>query len=748
MAKSQPHSANHDALRHAILQYIAANPDRPMKPAMLRRELEIPHEQAAAFRECLRDMIDAGELVPGPGRTLALPARKGMVVGTYRATRHGYGFVEIPGRADLFVPRGADLHALEGDTVQVRIVKTHAPTREPHAEVTRIIRRAPVRWVGVLRQQGKHCFVDPQGRTPAPIVSIQDPTAKNARPGDLVAVEPLSHTLDSHHVQGVIVERLGRPDETTARIQGVVHRAGIPLEFPPDVRSEAQAATASLAQEVPPDREDLRDTLTITIDPPDARDFDDAISIRHLHGGNTELGVHIADVAHFVQPDSQLDVEARLRGNSVYFPGFVVPMLPEVLSNGVCSLQPHQPRLTKSAWITYDAAGNVLSTRFANSVIRSHARLTYDDVTNFLDGKTTDVSHAVGALLRSAEKLAQTIRKRRLAKGMISLNIPKAELVLGDAGKVVDIRPEDTSFSHTMIEMFMVEANEAVCRLLDREDIPHIRRVHPPPDPDASMRFSRLVTMLGKPIDGELDRPAILRLLDNVRNDPVAPTVHYLLLRCLSQACYRASREGHFALASEHYCHFTSPIRRYPDLVVHRQLDMHLRESGVQRRKQRRPAPQTPESLDGIALHCSMTERRAAEAERDARQLLILSFMKEKIGEEFTGVVTGVTALGVFVQIQPYLAEGFVHRSALGGGRWDFDRETSRLNLQVGGRYIAIGQRVRVAVAGIDEIRESLDLLPATAFQFGSAGDGPRLHRSDSRRKKNPGKRKPPKRRR
>lgn len=739
MAQSQPFSSD-DAIRHAILQYIAANPDRPMKPAALRRELDIPHERAAAFRECLRDMIDAGELVPGSGRTLALPARKGVVVGVYRATRHGYGFVEIPGRTDLFVPRGADLHALEGDTVQVKFVKAHMPGKEPHAEVTRILQRAPVRWVGVLRQQGKYWFVDPQGRTPAPIVSIQDPTAKNARPGDLVAVEPLSHTLDSHHVQGVIVERLGRPDETTARILGVIHRSGLPLEFPAEVRSAAQAATAFLSCEVPPDREDLRETLTITIDPPDARDFDDAISIRHLPGGNTELGVHIADVAHFVEPDSPLDIEAKLRGNSVYFPGFVVPMLPEVLSNGVCSLQPHQARLTKSAFITYDATGNVLSSRFSNSVIRSHARLTYDQVAAFLDGKRTEVSHVIGALLRSAEKLAQTIRKRRLAKGMISLSIPKAELVLGDAGKVVDIRPEDTSFSHTIIEMFMVEANEAVCRLLHAEDIPHIRRVHPPPDPDASMRFSRLVTMLGKPIKGDLDRPAILRLLSQVRDDPVAPTVHYLLLRCLSQACYRATREGHFALASDHYCHFTSPIRRYPDLIVHRLLNMLLREVHAPQRKHRRQTPNSPNDIEAVALHCSMTERRAAEAERDARQLLMLEFMKEKVGDELPGVITGVTALGVFVQIHPYLAEGFVHRSALGGGRWDFDRETSRLRMHDSARFIAIGQRVRVAIAGIDEIREQLDLLPASAFQFGLAETLSKSG-SDSRGKSKSGKR-------
>lgn len=705
----QTHDQTPNEWRNAIMQYIADHPDRPFKAHGLRSELNVPPEEAAAFRAVLREMLDAGELLLGRGRALVLPERKGAVVGVFRATRHGYGFIESPGRSDLFVPRGSSLHALDGDTVQARIAKPDKAGREPHAEIVRIVQRAPIRWVGVLTRQGRHWFVQPQGKMPAPIVAIEDPGAKNAKAGDMVVVEPLTHTLDSHSVQGVIVERLGDPDESTVKILGVIRRAGLPVDFPIDVRGEAQAAAAGFSADIPADREDLRELLTITIDPPTARDFDDAISIQRLPDGQTQLGVHIADVAHYVRPDSALDREALLRGNSAYFPGYVVPMLPEVLSNGVCSLQPHQPRLTKSAFITYDARGRVQDARFANSVIRSHARLTYDQVTDALGGKPGEISQHVLALLKSAEKLAQTIRRRRLDDGMITLTIPTVEIVLGDDGRVVTARPEDTSFSHTIIEMFMVEANEAVCRLLDAKDIPHIRRVHPPPEPDASQRFMRLVAMVGRPIEGELDRKSILGLLADTAGRPEAPTVHFLLLRCLAQACYSASRGGHFALASEHYTHFTSPIRRYPDLVIHRLLEAHFRAA----RGTRWPSKA---ELEEVAIHCSMTERRAAEAERDARHLLLLDLMKTMIGAELDGIVTGVTSVGAFVQVQPYLAEGLIHRTELGGQRWEFDRESSSLVQRHGGRVVRMGQRVRVVVAGVDEVRHELALQPAGPF--------------------------------
>ncbi|MBI5863624.1 MAG: VacB/RNase II family 3'-5' exoribonuclease, partial [Planctomycetes bacterium] len=617
---------------------------------------------------------------------------------------------------------GKAMHALDGDSVQIRIVRSELRGREPYAEIVRIVQRAPIRWVGRLFHEGRHWFVQPEGKTPAPLVTIDEPGAKNARPGDLVLIEPLVHTLGSPRVHGVIVERLGDPDETATQILGVIRRSGLPNEFSSEVRAAAQDA-AKAAATIPPQREDLRELLTVTIDPPDARDYDDAISIEHLSGGETRLGVHIADVAHFVPAGSPLDLAARERGNSAYFPGYVVPMLPEVLSNGVCSLQPHQPRLTRSVFIRYDAHGRVRETRLASSVIRSHARLTYDQVAAALAGKTAEISRTVLALLKSAEKLAQTIRKRRLADGMISLTIPETEIVLGEDGRVADAHPADTSFSHTIIEMFMVEANEAVCRTLHGADLPHIRRVHPPPDADASQRYTKLLAIVGGSKSSALDRPAIQKLLADSAGRPEESTIHFLLLRCLSQACYSTSAEGHFALASEHYCHFTSPIRRYADLMVHRALDALLSQDrggkapGLEHRKARRRDEVEDETdLPSLALHLSMTERRAIDAEREIRHILLLQLMKSKIGESFPAVVTGVTSTGVFMRVERFGAEGFVHRADLPDDRWEFDRQAGWMIGRRSGRCITIGQQARVTVAGVDEQRQELALLPVGSF--------------------------------
>ncbi|MBW7905726.1 MAG: ribonuclease R [Phycisphaerae bacterium] len=690
-----------------IIQHIADHPDRPLKARALARELNVPAEQYPAFRDAVRGLVADGVLALGAGRTLTLPERGGAVVGVFRANRRGFGFIECPGRPDLYVPRGRTHGAFENDRVEARLVRGRR-SQEPHAEITRIIERAPLRWVGVLERHGDHWYVQPQGRAPAPRVRIDDPTAKNARPGDLVLVEPLEHTLAHHVVRGVIAERLGDPSQTQVTILGVVRRHGIPDVFPPEVRGAAQRAAADFDPAQTDGREDLRDLLTITIDPPDARDFDDAVSVEPLGGGHTRLGVHIADVAHFVPLGGPVDAEAQRRGNSVYFPGYVVPMLPETLSNGVCSLQPGQVRFTKSAFITYDAEARVVETRLVNSLIRSNARLTYEQASAALEGWTEGLARPVVALLERAARLARRIRQRRLAAGMLVLTLPEVALRLDDDGRVVDAGPADTSFSHTLIEMFMVEANEAVCRTFAELGLPHLRRIHPPPSPDAIARLVQLAGGIGLRLPRTLDRAALQAVLDQTRGKPEEPALNLLLLRSLAQAAYSPLPEGHYALASEHYCHFTSPIRRYPDLVVHRLFDHVLRAP------RRRRAPPPPEQdLVALGRHTSATERRAQDAERELRQLLLLSFMQGKLGEELEGLITGVSSFGVFVQVRPYLAEGLIHLSELPRDEWVYDERFAQLRGSRSGRVIAIGQIVRVRVAAVDIQRQEMSLAPA-----------------------------------
>jgi len=719
--------------RSAIVQYISEHPDRPMKARGLARALAVPDAEYVRFRALVRQLLEDGTLALGRGRALAVPGSREGLVGVFRTARRG-GFVGIPTKPDLYVSPPDMGSARDGDRVLVRLLPQRGRVPSTRAEIVRVIERNPILWVGELEQVGALWLVRPRGRGEFPVVYIDDPTAKSARPGDLVAVEPIESTLDTGAVRGVIVERLGEPSETQTRILAVVRRNSIPHEFPADVRQAAARAAANFREAEFTKREDLRALLTVTIDPPDARDFDDAISLEPLPHGKVRLGVHIADVAHFVPPDSLLDREARLRGNSVYFPGYVVPMLPETLSNGVCSLQPQQPRLTQSVFLTCDGDGRVSDVRAVRGVIESRARLTYEQVTAILSGGKNGLPPDICDLLARAEQLAQKMRERRLHDGMIVLNLPEAEIRLDDSGRVVDAGPADTSFSHTIIEMFMVAANEAVCRLLKQAGLPQLRRIHPDPEPDSLTALNQLLGLMGLRPIRVTDRRTMQSLLAAMHGRPEEPVVNLALLRSLAQATYSTAPVGHFALASEDYCHFTSPIRRYPDLINHRMLDVLL--SGRPRGGRKRPvSPPSDLDLDELARHTSFTERRAQDAEREARAWLLLELMKERLGEVLEGLITGVASFGVFVQVKPFLAEGLIHRSEFGRDSWSYDRQRSIYFNERTRRMIHIGQRVRVRVAAVDELRQEVALVPAADTELGTARPGAAASKSARPRK-------------
>ncbi|MBN2447907.1 MAG: VacB/RNase II family 3'-5' exoribonuclease, partial [Phycisphaerae bacterium] len=702
--------------RRAVMKYISTHPARPLKPKPLSHAIGVTDRDYGEFRQLVRDMLDGGEIALGPGRVLIAPKHSTTPTGLFHGNEHGYGFVEIAGGPDLYIPRGRVNGALDGDTVAVRLIRSRSgsPPERQRAEVTRIICRAPEPWVGVLECSGRDWLVQPMGKRGAPLVRVEDAHAHGARAGDLVVVEADEDTLEDRTVRGRIVERLGPADSTDAIITGVIRRSGLAESFPADVEAEAAAAAESFDPERVADREDLRELLTITIDPADARDFDDAISVEDLPGGNVRLGVHIADVAHFVPVGGRLDEEACRRGTSVYFPRRVVPMLPPTLSNGVCSLQPRVVRLTRSVFITYDRHGHVRKTRCCKSIICSTARLTYEQATQALGGAEAGVEPDVLKLLKHAEHLARRIQARRIADGMIVLNLPEVEIRLDAGGRVVDSGAADTSFSHTIIEMFMVEANEAVSRTLTEAGVPSLRRVHPPPDPDAVRNLRPLRALLGKAVPRVLDRASIKRLLDAVAGQPEAPAVHYVLLRSMAHAAYGTGDEGHFALASDDYCHFTSPIRRYPDLAVHRALAALLETKSARRRKSNTDAASSAEvEMMELGQQQTAAERRAEQAERDARRALLLQLMSTKIGETMEGLVTAVTPRGVFVQLQPTLAEGFVDVNDFGADVWEHDQRASVFVGVQTRRMVFVGLRVNVVVTAVDTIRERLELVPA-----------------------------------
>lgn len=707
--------------RRAILTHIAAHPAHPLKPRALARELHIPNAEYSTFRELLRELLADGTLVLGPGRTLRLPEQAHRLTGVFRASPQGYGFLERPGQPDLYIPRTATNGALDGDTVLARLSRPRGPRLGPRAEVVRVVQRAPLNWVGVLEHGGDNWFVQPQGRLPLPRVRIADPAG--ARAGELVVVQPDEPTLATSRVRGRIIARLGDPDDGRARIQAVIRRMALPDDFPADVRTAAQAAADAFDPALLRERRDLRSLLTVTIDPADARDFDDAISLEVLPDARVRLGVHIADVAHFVPPSGPVDREAHRRGTSVYFPNCVLPMLPESLSNGACSLQPNQPRLTNSVFITYDKTADVVATEFAKSIICSAARLTYDQVTALLNNRPAGIAPQAQTLLRRAEGLALRIHQRRLAAGMIALTLPEVEIRLDERGRVLAAGPADTSFSHTIIEMFMVAANEAVARGLRALGVDGLRRVHPPPEPAAAESLAPLAPLLSERPPRVLDRASIRHLLERARGRPEEPIVSYVLLRSLSQACYSPAAEGHFALASDDYCHFTSPIRRYPDLTIHRLFDLLVR--GERPRRGRRAAAdrehQAEADLAELGRWTSAAERRAQQAQREAVHALLLLLMKSKVGQVFDAAVTGVASVGAFVQLQPHMAEGLLHVADFGGDDWDFDRRTGTFLGRRTGRVVHLGQRLRVQVAAVDELRQELVLVRADRSPLGTS---------------------------
>jgi ribonuclease R len=422
-----------------------------------------------------------------------------------------------------------------------------------------------------------------------------------------------------------------------------------------------------------------------------------------------ELGVHIADVSTFVRKDGAIDAEAVERGTSVYFPGHVVPMLPEVLSNGLCSLQEGEPRLCKSAFIRYDAHGKVVGARFANTVIRSAKRLTYRQATAILDGQRGGVPKPVVELIERMDTLARIVQARRHSEGMIVLDLPAVDLILDDDGRVVDAQPEDKSFSHTIIEMFMVEANEAVARLMDRLGVPCLRRIHPDPDEGSLEAMARFMRAAGFSVPKKITPRDLQRLLEPLRGKPEAYAINLAVLKSMEMAEYSPKIVGHFALASRHYAHFTSPIRRYPDLTVHRLLEKYL---GGELGGKRQGLDEVPseEELIEAGRRMSYLSRRAESAEQELRTVKVLELLSKHVGEEFEGVVTGVTNFGLFVQHPKYLIDGLLRVEDLGDDWWEVDVKLGRVVGERTRRMFTMGTLLKVRIGEVDVAARQLGL--------------------------------------
>jgi len=730
-------------LEGKILNELKAPDYTPVRPQELARQIDAhDDDNYPAFREALKQLVHEGRAVLGQHGTIVLPtqrtgAHSDEILGTFRQNRKGFGFVipTDPGsKEDLYIgERDNAPGAITGDVVRAKIINRSERDGKVmiSGRIVEVMERKNKRFVGSLQKKDGEWCVLPDGNTYTETIFTPDAATKYISVGTKVVVEITEFATRDLAATGVITDVLGSEGEKDVDLKTVIVQFGLPGEFPEEVKDQASAALAEFkATKNFGNRVDISDEVVCTIDPDDAKDYDDAISLKKLDDGTWELGVHIADVSHFVPLGTPLDLEAYERGNSTYFPGYVIPMLPEVLSNGICSLQAGVPRLCKSAFIVYDDSARPIRARFANTIIHSRSRLRYKEAQDLIDGKDeiyhtdgpkprSDYAPEVVELVMAMNDLSRRIQKRRHAAGQLVLNLPKMQLVLDENGKVTDAVPEDDSFTHTLIEMFMVEANEAVARLLDQLDVPFLRRIHPEPDPKASERMKHFVGALGHKLEGALDRHVLQNLLARVKGKPESFAVNLAVLRSLTRAEYSPKAIGHFALASTHYGHFTSPIRRYADLTIHRLLDSYFdsidvdyRDGVPKRHKPKRKMENVPdfEQATATGKHISYTERRSEDAERELRQVKLLELMSKHVGEQFTGVVTGVTGFGLFIQLESYLVEGLIRYTQLMDDWWDVDEKAGMIRGQRTGQRIRIGDVAKVTIARVDLPRRELDL--------------------------------------
>ena len=769
---------DNEVLREKILKQLTAEGYQPQRPRQLAKTLDlVDGEHHGGFRDALRDLMDDGRVVVGAeGAVLISGSRTAAneLVGVYRHNRKGFGFVvpsDPQGHEDLFIPPGSNGGAMTGDVVRAKIIpEGQRDGRNMYrGDVLEVMERQNARFVGTVSKVGDKWFVYPDGNSYTDPILTPDAAGRYVTPGQKVVVE-LTVFPDSTDkaAEGVITQVLGDPGDKDVDLYSVKVQYNLPGEFPEEVLDAASEAVRNFDPEAEKQhRLDLTDELITTIDPDDAKDYDDAISLtrEQEEGGRTlwKLGVHIADVSHFVPKDGPLDKEAFKRGNSTYFPGHVIPMLPEVLSNGVCSLVEASPRLVKSAFIWLDEKGKPVRTAFANSVIQSFKRLQYVEAQDLIDG-AEKIRHSTGERdpgdydpkvvksLRDMNALAKLIQARRREAGQINLDLPQVDLVLDENGKVVDAKEEDHSFTHTLIEMFMVEANEAVSRLFARMGVPHMRRIHPGPDGEAEERLKKFTMTAGYKIADDLDRKSLQALLEKVRGQPEEFAINLAVLKSISRAEYSPKLIGHFALASEDYGHFTSPIRRYADLTIHRLLDRYFEVVGADfdRGPVRPPrgehqkevgdaiqnsgAPTTQE-LEEIGKAISYTERRSESAERELRQVKVLELMEKHVGDEFKGVVTGITNFGLFIQIQTYLIDGLTRYDNLMDDWWEVDAKSGMIRGERSKQVIRIGDVVRVQVARVDLPRRELDLVVLEVLSRGTGGTGKGKHEGKDRPK-------------
>jgi len=677
-----------------------------MKTKELARALGVDAGDYRDFRRLLADLERSGTIYRVRGQRYAVSAKLDLVTGSVSVTRDGHGFVRPEGEpgADVFVPAHSLETAMNGDKVVVRIER-RPRGRSREGSVIRILERARETVVGTLHRGRKVSYVVPLDVRLRRDVMITPGDEGDAEDGDVVVVRLSSYGEGRVGPAGEVIEVLGALDDPGVDVLAVAHGYGLALEFSPDLQVAAKDAAEQGLADPGPDRVDRTDLLTFTIDPADAKDHDDALSVTEGEDGTVEVGVHIADVAHFVRPGTPVDIEAAARGTSVYLVDRTIPMLPPVLSNDVCSLHPGAPRFAVSVFVTLDGEGRVLDRRYERTSITCRYGLAYEEAQEVLDGQAS-IAPDVDRALRLLDDRARHLRRVRRERGALDLDLPEAKVILDDEGRPVDILRRVRRESHRLIEDYMILANEVVANDMEALDLATMYRVHERPAREKVEALADTLARLGLEVPKRKSlRPKDLqRVLDAVRGRDLEAMVGSLVLRSLAKARYDTDNLGHFGLASEGYLHFTSPIRRYPDLVVHRVLTAAL--------VHRTGTPYADRhDLSRAAEQCSAREQAAEEAERASVAMKKVEFMEQHLGDSFPGRISGVTAFGFFVALEDVFVDGLVHVSSLGDDYYHYRERDHVLVGERGGRSWRLGDRVEVQVARVDKEARHVDFV-------------------------------------
>jgi ribonuclease R len=697
-----------------LLTAIRDRIDHPATARELVQKLKIPREQRATLKRLLTGLVDAGHLVQTRGNRFGLPDRMNLVVGRVTTNPRGFGFVvadrPVEGiSGDIFIP-GTNLNqAMHGDRVVARIERT----REDRAEgrIVRILERGSSSIVGRFdRDEAGMGFVVPFDRRLIMDVLVPNDQQLDAKPSDMVVIEITRYPTPTRGALGRVLEVLGDIEEPGVDTEIIIRKYGINDQHGDDAIAEATRLGGAVKEKDLKGRTDFRPITTVTIDGEHARDFDDAITIEKLPTGNYWLGVHIADVANYVPEGSALDEEAYERSTSVYFPERAVHMFPSELSTGLCSLNPHVDRLVQSCLMEIDRNGDVVRYEIHDGVIHSDARMTYTEVNAILTDRDPALikKHApLVPMFETMQELFKILNGRRKRRGSIDFDLKEPEIILDDEGLVKQIIALERNVAHRLIEEFMLVANETVAEHLDTNNVPTLYRIHEQPDPLKVEQFEDFVSTMGFSLSTAPNavRPRhFQKLVERIAGKPEEKPIAFLMLRTMQKARYDPSNMGHFGLAASSYTHFTSPIRRYPDLVVHRTLRESRRGMSAER------IEELTEDLPEIARHTSERERRANDAERELVQWKKVRFMVDKVGDEFDGYITGVTAFGLYIELIEHFVEGMVHVSTMADDYYRFIDRQHILRGENTGRVYRLGDRVNVQVVKVDMERRMIDL--------------------------------------